>query len=151
VTKTYTAGEVAAAIAEPGENIRVIGNRLRTWTVERLLRPVDEAKGTGYHLRYPARTLIDAAILSQLTKRYGLWAKKAPLFTSQLLDLAVKHAAEPSVPGQTIYLVACADPIRGMIANVQVVGKDRPLVIPPKADDAFVINLTRLYTRLRGK
>jgi hypothetical protein len=154
-----TAGEIAERIQLPGEDLRAIGERLRTWTKEGLLKPLGRrSPGTGRYHRYPQRALIDAAILSLLAQRYGLWGKKAPLFTNKLLDLAVNEL--PKMPAhrekrQIAYIVFGS--IDGkFLGNVQIV--DRPkaqsgasdlrLMIPPSMDDAILINLNRLFERL---
>src|SRR5262245_61201640 len=120
-----TAGEIAERIQEPGEDLRSISERLRHWTREGLLRPIGtQNPGTGRHHKYPQRVLVDAAILSRLTQKYGLWSRKVPLFTTALLDKAVEQI--PKMPGhlenkRIAYLLFGT--INGkFVGNVQVVG-----------------------------
>jgi hypothetical protein len=157
--RALTAGEIAERIRESDdEDLRVIGERLRHWTRSGLLKPIGEQNpGTGHHLRYPERALVDAAILSRLTRRYGLWAKKMPLFTAALLDKAVEQI--PKMRGHAehkriAYLLFGT--INGkFVGNVQVVNQPNTktgsseLVVPPTMDDAILINLTRLFAQLR--
>jgi hypothetical protein len=154
-----TAGEIAERIQQEGEDVRAISERLRHWTKEGLLKPLGKKNpGTGRRHRYPERALVDAAILSRLTQKYGLWAKKMPLFTTALLDKAVEQI--PKMRGhlenkRIVYLV-CASIDGKFLANVQQVAEpgvlnpppeDR-LTLSPSMDDAIVINLNRLFARL---
>jgi hypothetical protein len=154
-----TAGEIAVRIQQPGEDLRAISERLRTWTKEGLIKPLGKrSPGTGRHHRYPERALIDAAILSQLSQQYGLWGKKAPLFTNALLDKAVDELPKMSTHREKrriAYLVFGT--IGGkFLGNVQIVNypkartdpADLRLMIPPTMDDAILINLNRLFERL---
>ncbi len=91
MTKLLTAGEIATRIQEPGEDLRTIGERLRSWTKEGILKPSGKRNpGTGRHLQYPERVVIDAAILSKLAKHFGIWAPRMQHCDSAL-DLAAKE------------------------------------------------------------
>jgi hypothetical protein len=155
--RVLTAGDIARLIQEPGEDLRAIGERLRHWTKEGLLKPIGRPKGTGHHLRYPERALVDAAILSRLTQRYGLWAKKVP-FISALLDIAVNEI--PKMPQhiqkkQTVYLFlsTVAGKFSGSVQKVD--DPEGParlfwlrLSVERDFEDAIIINLNLLFEKV---
>jgi hypothetical protein len=155
-----TAGEIAERIRESDdEDPRAISERLRHWTREGLLRPIGRPKGTGHHLRYPERVIVEAAILSRLTKRYGFWAKKLPSFTAALLDKAVEQIPKmrDHINKKKVAYLVCATIDGKFYANVQRVAdpsipdpspEDR-LQLSPSMDDAILINLNRLFAQLR--
>jgi len=102
---TLTPKEVALRIQERGENLKVISERLRTWTKEGLLKPIGKRNpGTGRHLRYPKRAVVDAAILSKLHRHFGIWAPRLQ-YCAGALDLAAQHIADFHLfDGKLIYL-----------------------------------------------
>jgi hypothetical protein len=153
-----TAGEIANRIQEPGEDLRAISQRLRHWTREGLLKPIGKQNpGTGHHLRYPERALVDAAILSRLTRRFGFWAKKVP-FTGALLDAVVEQLPHMRLHIQNQKIAYLFLGTRGgdFLGQVQVV--DDPngpvrrfrerLTVPPDFDDVILINLNRLFAQV---
>jgi hypothetical protein len=80
-----TVGEIAERIQEPGDNLRAVVDRLRSWTKEGLLEPLgDKNPGTGQKKLYPERALVDAAILNKLAKHYGVWASRISLLNHAL-------------------------------------------------------------------
>ena len=78
---TVTIGEIAQAIARPGEKISAVVDRLKNWTKEGLLRPAEQNPGTGRHRVFPETALIDAAVLGVLTDQVGMPAVKARTFS----------------------------------------------------------------------
>jgi hypothetical protein len=93
---TVTVGEIAQRIKEPGEELSAIVDRLRSWTKEGLLKPLGKRKpGTGVKRVYAERAIIDAAILSLLSRHYGAASPKMlSLFAGALagLDAALDKA-----------------------------------------------------------
>jgi hypothetical protein len=158
--RTLTAGEIAERIRESDdEYLRVVFERLRHWTRSGLLKPTGEQNpGTGHHLRFPQRALADAAILTRLTKRYGLWAKKMPLFTSALLDQAAKQIPKMAdhIKNRRIAYLVCGTIDGKFLANVQEVAEPSVtnpeqryrLMLSPLMDDVILINLNRLFAQL---
>jgi DNA-binding transcriptional MerR regulator len=105
---SLTVREIAERIREPGEDLTAVVDRLRNYTKEGLLKPAGSRHpGTGRRRRYPERAVIDAAILSKLSQRFGIPASRVPYF-GKALDLAVKASSqvkEQAKRGYLIYLV----------------------------------------------
>ena len=79
--KTYSVSEIAEKIGRPGEDMRVVGDRIRNWTREGLLEPVGEKNpGTGRSRQYPETALLDALILTAITETVGLQVVKVHMF-----------------------------------------------------------------------
>jgi hypothetical protein len=172
-----TARQIALRIQDPGEDLRVIGERLRTWTKEGLLKPIGKRNpGTGRYLRYPKRAVVDAAILSKLHRHFGIWAPRLQ-YCASALDLAVKHISDFHLyDGTLIYLtigVLYKDENASLptelfselqyvnINNARKGAAPNPSLRVPKAfrphrliglpellEFGIVINLTSLYRRL---
>ena len=172
-----TAGEIAVRIQEPGEDLKVIAERLRTWTKEGLLKPIGKRNpGTGRHHQYPKRALLDAAILSKLHRHFGIWAPRLP-HSDRALDLAAKHISDFHLyDGILIYLTIgllykdekASSPTEAFseIQYVNVVESrksaapnrspkvplafrpHRHIGLPELLEFGIVINLTSLYQRL---
>lgn len=65
---TLTVGEIAERLAAIAPDISVTVQRIRHWTREQMLLPVDQLHaGTGKHRRYAADAVYDAAILHVAT------------------------------------------------------------------------------------
>jgi hypothetical protein len=169
-----TVGEIAKRIQEPGEDLKVVINRLRSWTRENLLKPRNDKKpGTGQKLLYSERTLVDAAIMSKLARHYGIWAPRVPGFDGAL-DLAWKQLpkAKPVAEqqGMDIFLIVgvmegqeretLSKPWQVISETVWVESyirsrstkagapKKRALEISPLMGDGFFVNLTRMFERI---
>lgn len=164
-----TVGEIAKRIQEPGEDLTVVVDRLRNWTGEGLLKTLDHNPGTGRKRLYPERALIDAAILSRLTRYFGVRAPQvSPLF-SGVLDLVVRQVPKTKVaseadPAQIVYLIVGVMAETGkkpqVISNIQFVDdpwrsrrpKDGPpkrlIELSPFMSEVLLINLTSLFERL---
>lgn len=172
-----TAGEIAARIQEPGEDLRAITERLRSWTKEGLLKPVGKRKpGTGRHHQYPESAVVSAAILSKLSRHFGIWAPRLQ-HCDKALDHAVKYVdqwAKRWEDGEFIYLiigVLYADEQAAIpseiLSEVQFVNikssrqkttstrhlppafqPHRLIGVPELLEFGIVINLTTLYRRL---
>jgi hypothetical protein len=154
-----TAGDIADRIRErDDEDLRAIGERLRHWTKEGLLKPIGKQNpGTGNRLRYPERALVDAAILSRLTRRFGFWAKKVP-FTRELLDTVAAelpnmrlHVANQKIA--YLFLGTCGGTFLGQVQvvddpNGPVRRLRERLTVPPDFDDVILINLNRLFAQI---
>jgi hypothetical protein len=129
--------------------------------------------GTGVHRTYPERAIVDAAILSLLSKFFGASAPMV-LFTGAL-DLAVdqlpkaKYAAEKDPPEDIFLLIAVmkgqeGEPlhapwqVKAEIQYVEMDDRSRPkdaappnriLKIPPLMSGGLFVNLTDLFERVR--
>lgn len=69
---TLTVGEIAERLSRIAPDVRGTVQRIRHWTREQMLLPVDKLHaGTGKHRRYAADSVYDAAIL-QITTGAGL-------------------------------------------------------------------------------
>jgi hypothetical protein len=165
-TREITVGKIAKRIQEADEDIASVINRIRSWTKEGVLKPIDDkAPGTGQKLRYPERAVVDAAILSQIAEHYGLWANKMAAGVTDALDLTVRQLVKSKYvteQGQIIYLFIWAEGTgakRRIKSNVQWIddpelsrrpkdGLPKRSIEMPESDDGLWINLTRLFSRL---
>src|SRR6478672_1164102 len=95
--KAYSVSEIAEKIRRPGEDLRVVGDRIRNWTREGLLDPEGEKHpGTGRKRVYPESALLDAVLLEILTEAVGVPAVKAgPLLADAKFFMSRKLANEP--------------------------------------------------------
>ncbi|MGF6309956.1 hypothetical protein ABIB82_007308 [Bradyrhizobium sp. i1.8.4] len=79
--KTYSVSEIAEKIRRPGEDMRVVGDRIRNWTREGLLKPVGAKNpGTGRSRQYPETAMFEAMVLSAITESVGVQAVKVHTF-----------------------------------------------------------------------
>ena len=165
-TGEITVGEIAKRIQREGEDIASLVNRIRSWGKENVIEPIDDkGPGTGQKLRYPERTIVDAAILSQIADHYGLWASKIAAGVTDALNLAVRQLVKSryvTEQGQIIYLFIWAEGTgakRRIKSDVQWVddpelsrrpkdGLPKRSIKMPESDDGLWINLTRLFSRL---
>jgi hypothetical protein len=114
-----TVGEIARRVKEPGEDESVVIDRLRSWTKEGLLTLANERNpGTGRKRHYDERAIVEAAILSKLSRYFGIWAPRVNLFSMDgkpigVLQLAAEELTtvkEVSAKGKIIYLLAAILP-----------------------------------------
>lgn len=76
--RTFTVPELARLIGRKGENLDLVGDRIRNWTKDGLLEPHGEKHpGTGRSRRYPERALIEALVLLELMDCLGIQPIKA--------------------------------------------------------------------------
>ena len=163
--QTVSAGDIAAAIAEPGEALPVVRDRVRNWVKHGLLKPLGgHHPGTGRHRQFPERVLIEAALLNRLARAYGSAAPQLALF-HEVLDRAVRQlpkAAGAADRGEAIYLIVwttgSGSALR-VFSDVQFVpdlslsqpvGKSlkRSIELPPAATDGLYVDLSALFSRL---
>jgi hypothetical protein len=158
-----TVGELARAVALPGEELSAVTDRLRAWTKEGLLRPIgSKSTGTGHKRLYPWRAVFDAAILSKLASYYGLRATAI----APALDDAWKQIAKYDYfadQGQDIWLLigvsAGAGQRAKLISAVVLVDsfeRSRPTPYPEKrtielpremTDAVLAVNVSLIYDR----
>jgi hypothetical protein len=105
LVKTYSVSEIAEKIGRPGEDMRVVGDRIRNWTREGLLEPVGTKNpGTGRSRLYPETALIDALVLTAITEAVGLQVVKVHMFP-EIFALARKHF-KPKYKTETLLVIS---------------------------------------------
>ena len=179
-----TVGEIARRIKEPGEDESTVIDRLRSWTKEGLLTLASERNpGTGRKREYQERAIVEAAILSKLSRHFGIWAPRLSLFNIEgkpagALQLAANQLSlvkRRSAEGKLIYLLAAILPEDASVAApssrlVEIIYVDeqrslekappnfylrkawrlhRDVSLPDLLDVGLIINLTRLFQKLR--
>lgn len=80
VVRASHSGSLRPCKHRPGEKISAVVDRLKNWTKEGLLQPVEESPGTGVHRQFSEGALVDAAVLSVLTDQIGMPAVRARAF-----------------------------------------------------------------------
>lgn len=146
--KSYSVSEIAEKIGRPDEDMRVVGDRIRNWTREGLLKPIGEKNpGTGRSRQYPEAALLDALVLTAITESIGLQVVKVHTFP-KVFEVVRKALRLPS-RSSTLLVIS-----RDMRSDsyVQLARPDTLATeitrIP--ADAYIVINLGRLEERLHG-
>lgn len=154
--RTLTVGEIAERLAAIAPDIAGTVQKIRHWTREQMLLPVDQLHaGTGKHRRYAADAVYDAALLHVLTgaglnvssQRYLVDALTQTRFALEGWKLATQRGAYAP-----LYLFIWRTV--GGVSLTEV--SENPHAVPRdcrsfKADDvAFTISvdLARLFSRL---
>jgi hypothetical protein len=106
LVKTYSVSEIAERIGRPGEDMRVVGDRIRNWTREGLLDPVGmKNPGTGRSRLYPETALFDALVLTVITEAVGLQVVKVHLFRD-IFAKARQYLADPRYSKKTFLVIS---------------------------------------------
>ncbi|MDN5003989.1 MerR family transcriptional regulator [Bradyrhizobium sp. GCM10027634] len=146
--KTYSVTEIAEKIGLPGEDLRVVGDRIRNWTREGLLKPVGEKNpGTGRSRQYPETALLDALLLTALTESVGLQVVKVHGF-AEIFDHARQYLKSQSK--SSTLLVIARDARSGSYVSVQRPDTLGKFIANSAVDAHIVINLAQLRERLYG-
>jgi hypothetical protein len=149
--KTYSVSEIAEKIARSGEDMRVVGDRIRNWTREGLLTPIGERNpGTGRSRQYPETALLEALVLTAITESVGLQVVKVHTFP-KVFD-CVRQFLKLQPKGKTKTLLVISRDMR----SDSDVSLARPealtnLIGKSPADGHIIINLGRITERLATK
>jgi hypothetical protein len=145
---TYSVSEIAEKIGRPGEDMRVVGDRIRNWTREGLLTPIGEKNpGTGRSRQYPETALLDALVLTTLTESVGLQVVKVHGFADVFkhVRLFLKSQSKSST-----LLVIARDARSDSYVSLQRPDTLAKLITNSPADAHIVINLYQLREKLHG-
>jgi hypothetical protein len=145
--KTYSVSEIAEKIGRPGDDMRVVGDRIRNWTREGLLETLGvKNPGTGRSRLYPETGLLDALLLTAITESVGLQVVKVHAFRE--VFAAARKFLKPQYKS-ALFLVISRDLTGDAYVDLQ-----RPETLANRlknnpADGHIVINLSRLTERLK--
>jgi DNA-binding transcriptional MerR regulator len=169
MTDSLAIGEIARRVRFPDEDLLAVRDRLRGYVKEGLLQPEGQGRReAGQHRRFSEKALVHAAILSQLARHNGAWATKVQVASSGALDKAMQQLPKVSAAteqGKEICLLVWAEELnRGfrVVSKIPAPFIDttesrsvkaglpkRFIEMPPFFDDVLIINLTRLFARIR--
>jgi hypothetical protein len=160
MTTRLTVGEIAKRIQEPDEDLTAVVDRLRNWTDEGLLKPLDYIPGTGRGRKrfYSERTLIDALVLNALTE-LGIPAvritricgklsgteKTFPLL--RLARMAFEQTEERERNGEWCWLSINRDPSRKELGPTAILHVTKDIHDP--SESKRVDDLTRSFEDVR--
>jgi DNA-binding transcriptional MerR regulator len=156
-TGKITIGDVAARIRLPDEDLLVVRDRLRAWVREGIIKPERDPKVRGAHRYYGESAIVRAAVLSHLSRHYGLsYASKQPM--SKMLHYAVQEAEKVSAlagsegPERFLVLWTEGREVKNPSCEIQTIDvkskSPRSIKISSEANDAIVVNLSRLFERI---
>jgi hypothetical protein len=149
-TPTLTVGEIAEQLHAIAPNSFATIERIRHWTREHLLLPVDQHHGgTGKHRRYAAESVYDAAILTVIADAglpiitQGYLRRALPLARGALLKWKARGKSQ-DVP---LFLEISQIPkkIRGPKIRIH----EGAVKQDPTAALSLIINLSNIFTRVR--
>jgi len=153
-----TIGEVAERVRDVDEELLAVRGRLRFWVDEGIIKPEGNPKKPGRHRHFGESAIICAGVLSHLTHRYGIsWASKEPMNKMFLVALEVaRNLKAPTDENRKAFLVLWSEggeekraSVNCAVRYVDLKSKSRQFVeIPLEANDAIVIDLTRLFRRI---
>jgi DNA-binding transcriptional MerR regulator len=147
---TLTVGEIAERLSPIAPNVAGTVQRIRHWTREQMLLPVDQLHaGTGKHRRYAADAVYDAAILHVATtaglnvssQRYLIDALTQARFA---LPKWKRARSQGEAPPLYLCLERRADGTERTVTRVS----DDPG--EPSEDFTMIIDLARLFARVGG-
>jgi hypothetical protein len=149
-TPTLTVGEIAEQLHPIAPNTAATIERIRHWTRERLLLPVDQHHaGTGKHRRYAAESIYDAAILTVVANAglpivtQGYLRSALPLARRALRKWTQARSKNQDIP---LFLEISQAPngTGGPTVSIHegVVKHD------PTAELSLTINLSQIFTRV---
>jgi hypothetical protein len=155
-----TIGEIAERVRDVDEELLAVRGRLRFWVAEGIIKPEGNPKAPGRHRHFGERAIIIAGILSHLAHRYGIsWTPRDPSPRSKMFLVALEEAKKlrsPADENQKAFLVLWSEggvekraSVNCAVRYVDLKSKSRQFVeIPLEANDAIVIDLTRLFGRI---
>jgi hypothetical protein len=147
----FTVGDIARRIMEEGNDFEAVRGQLRTLVTAGLLVPDEQNPGTGLHRQFSEREVIAAAVFIRLAKRYDVGTKIGPLVRRALNQAFKMLAARKSIEGRTPFLgigMEGSGPNAKPWAVVDF-SSDRRVLLPPNVDDAVIIDLNKIFDRVR--
>jgi hypothetical protein len=143
--RTFTVAELAKRIFRNGENLELVGDRIRNWVSYGLLEPLGEKNpGTGRSIAFPETALFEACLLLELLDCLGVQPAKARNYARpfRAVELTVDYDKS-----QKPYLVFSRGVEEG---SIRTVAKDD--LVDTLQSSTFVahivIDLSRLSERL---
>lgn len=138
---TLSVGDIAERLGSLAPDATATVERLRHWTREGLLAPVDQHRGTGKHRRYKENVTFDAAVLTALADA-GLQITRPYVRRA----LAQARAAIPSwlKTRRDLFLVVTHRLNSEPMTEVRETAKPSPDALL-----TVVVDLGRLFRRLR--
>jgi DNA-binding transcriptional MerR regulator len=138
---TLSVGDIAERLSALAPDATATVERLRHWTREGLLAPVDQHRGTGKHRRYNENVAFDAAVLTALADA-GLQITR-PYIRSAL---AQARAAMPSLlkARRDLFLMVTHRLDSEPLTEVRETAKPSPDALL-----TIVVNLAQLFRQLR--
>lgn len=145
---TLTVGEIAERLSPIAPDTAATIQRIRHWTREQMLIPIDQHhEGTGKHRRYAENTVYDAAILHAVTsaglhvatQRYLI---DALTLASHQLPLWKEESARRGRPPTLFLTIAKTEDAR---TEIKISSADNG----PRGDLTIIIDLGKLFARVR--
>jgi hypothetical protein len=158
-----TIGDVAERIREPDEELLAVRGRLRFWVSQGIIKPEGDPKTPGRHRHFGESAIICAGILSRLSHHYKISYDSNPPMRQEFFlalevarEVAREISAVPVGKRPNAYLVLWSEGDGKKLSvhcQKQFIDlKSRAphaVAIPPQANDAISINLTKLFKRIR--
>ncbi|UWU73052.1 hypothetical protein N2603_23395 [Bradyrhizobium huanghuaihaiense] len=146
---TYSVSEIAERIGKPGEDQRVVGDRIRNWTREGLLKPIGEKNpGTGRSRLYPEVALFEAIVLSALTESIGLQVVKVHGFPEMFRH--VREYFKSQSKSNTLLVIGRDSRGDAYVSLTSPEKLGKYIAGSLTVDAHIVINLGQLRERLHG-
>jgi hypothetical protein len=146
---TLTVSEIAERIRRPHEDMRAAGDRIRNWTREGLLNPVGEKHpGTGKVRRYPADTLMEAALLQVITDCTGVAAVAAGELLGEAKRIFGRATKDGTLLESMLIISKSVGDSRWTMSHILNANVQRYLEIDPH-DTHTVIGLKKLVDHIQ--
>jgi hypothetical protein len=145
-----TLGALAALMYNAEPRTAVLAERIRGWTKQKLIAPIDAERGTGRHYRYDAHAVVFEILLLNVLANIGLPIASLPYVQSVLAQLRKElpkwqQAQERSKASPPLFLRIWQ---RQMHPAAAIVTK---IHIDPVDDSTIIINLAQLFSRVVSK
>jgi len=152
---TLTVGQIVEQLSAVAPDPAAISERIRHWTREGILVPVDQHHaGTGRHRRYTSDTGYEAAVLNSLANA-GLHLVSRPYIQDALRHAraALQKWRQAIAAGHELplfFLVISHEPTR--VGSEPIVSTHEGVVSPaPAAEIMIVVNLSQLFFRMLSR
>lgn len=152
---TLTVGQIVEQLSAVAPDPAAISERIRHWTREGILVPVDQHHaGTGRHRRYTSDTGYEAAVLNSLANA-GLHLVSRPYIQDALRHAraALQKWRQAIGAGHELplfFLVISHEPTR--VGSEPIVSTHEGVVSPaPAAEIMIVVNLSQLFLRMLSR
>jgi hypothetical protein len=152
---TLTVGQIVEQLSAVAPDPVAISERIRHWTREGILVPVDQHHaGTGRHRRYSSDTGYEAAVLNSLANA-GLHLVSRPYIQDALRHAraALQKWRQAISAGHELplfFLVISHEPTR--VGSEPIVSTHEGVVNPaPAAEIMIVVNLSQLFLRMLSR